>query len=241
MTFMPAVIDPAIRSVLAAVPLERKRFRSVERVVWFHVWLVVSVWLAAPADSALARQDSPDRTSAPNATAAYLQAAKLQNEGRYDLAAPQWLELLQRFPHGTLVDRALFYRGEALYQLGRKDEAIQVYAQMIRDCENSQLMADALYALAVAHQELGHHGQAAQALEDFLKRFPRHKLCLEVQLRQAEATLQQGDPQKAERMFDGLTRIEGFPLASTALFRQAHCGVPHGLCCCRRPVCPAGA
>jgi TolA-binding protein len=138
----------------------------------------------------------------------------------YAAAAAAYGALVEQFPKGKYLDQAHFWRGEALYRQGKKEEAIQAYAKAA-ESPKSSVRADNLYALGVTHEEVGQHAEAGKVYDTLLAEFPEHELAAEVRMRKAETLLQAGQLTEAEKMFAEVAAKEGFPQADHALFRQA--------------------
>ncbi len=131
--------------------------------------------------------------------------------------------LLDKFPQGSLVPDALYYRGEALYLRGKKQEASDSYRQLIRKHPKHALVAQATYGLGVCQEELGQHDDAAKTYDAFLKANPEHELAAEVTLRRAEVLLAAGRREEAARGFAAAAAAEGFALADYAAVRAGDC------------------
>jgi TolA-binding protein len=139
----------------------------------------------------------------------------------YSGAAAAYGALIEQFPQGKYTDQGLFWRGEALYRLGKKEEAIQSYAKAAADFPKSSVRADNLYALGVTYEELGNHAEAGKVYDTLLTEFPENDVAAEVRMRKAETLLQGGQLAEAEKKFAEAATLEGFAQADHALFRQA--------------------
>ncbi|MBW3600420.1 MAG: tetratricopeptide repeat protein, partial [Planctomycetes bacterium] len=139
----------------------------------------------------------------------------------YGKSAAAYGALLEQYPEGKYAGRALFWRGEALYRLGKKAEALQAYAKFVEEHPESNLRADGLYVLGVTHEELGQFAEAGKVYGMFLAEFPEHELVPEVRMRKAETLLQAGQLAEAEKVFNEVAALEGFAQADHAAFRQA--------------------
>lgn len=139
----------------------------------------------------------------------------------YAGAAAAYAALIEQFPEGKYTDRALFWRGEALYRLDKKREAIDAYAKLVADHPKSSLRADGLYVLGVTHEELSQYAEAGKVYDTFLAEFPNHELTNEIRMRKAETLLQAGQLAEAEKLFAAVAALQNFPQADHALFRQA--------------------
>ncbi|MDA1164173.1 MAG: tetratricopeptide repeat protein [Planctomycetota bacterium] len=128
-----------------------------------------------------------------------------------------------RFPKSPLVARALYYRGESLYQQEQLDGAAKAYAELIQKFPQHELTADAVYALGVTQEALKQTSQAEATFADFSKRFPNNPLITEVRMRQAEMLFESGDFAKAKPIFDKVSTEKEFHLADVAMLRAARC------------------
>ncbi|NQV26874.1 MAG: tetratricopeptide repeat protein [Rhodopirellula sp.] len=129
----------------------------------------------------------------------------------------------ERFPKSPLVARALYYRGESLYQQKQLDAAARVYAELLQKFPQNELAADASYALGVTQEALKQTVAAEATFADFAKRFPNNPLITEVQMRQAEMLFETGDFTKAKPIFEQVSAQKEFHLADVAMLRSARC------------------
>ncbi len=167
-------------------------------------------------------EDARFNLAAAQYTTAGLEATPAEKkEELYSGAAAAYGALVEQFPEGKYTDRALFWRGEALYRLGKKPEAIAAYTKLVADHPKSGLRADGLYVLGVTHEELGQHAEAGKVYDTFLAEFPEHELTNEIRMRKAETLLQAGQLAESEKMFATVAALENFPQADHALYRQA--------------------
>ncbi len=156
-------------------------------------------------------------------TAWYSQAQESKKPADYDKAEIAFARMLKQFPKSSFAARALFYRGESLYQQNKLKEAAESYGTLVSSFPQDELLADAQYALGIA-QEAMQQGDAAQAtFAAFQSKFPKHALATEVRMRQAELLFAKGDFVKAQSQFAAVGAVKEFSLADTALLRQARC------------------
>ena len=160
-----------------------------------------------------------------------------QSADWHEKAAKTFAALVKQFPNSKYADQALYFQGEALYALGKSNEALVPYAQLVKDHIKSSLRADGLYALGVTQEELKQYPQAGQTYDLFIAEFSKHALFNEVQMRKAETVLQAGlaldadnkgeqaQPlfAQAAEMFATAAAVENFALADHALYKQALC------------------
>ncbi len=141
----------------------------------------------------------------------------------FERATSAFTTALDQYPGGDNRDQALFFRGESLYQQGKRREAVASYVELLQKHANSDLRIDAMYAMGVAHEELAEYARAGQTFDKFLESFPEHDLVVEVRMRRAETILQAGKFVEAEKMFASVAATEGFHAADHARYRQAFC------------------
>lgn len=142
---------------------------------------------------------------------------------QFTAAAATFAEMLKEFPTGKFADQALYFQGEAYYQLGQKEQAVAAYDALVKGHEKSKLRADAVYALGVTQEELKQWAEAGKTYDVFLKEFATSDLATEVRMRKAETMLQTGNVAGAETLFGEIAAMKDFTSADHALFRQAYC------------------
>jgi len=130
---------------------------------------------------------------------------------------------ITKYPKGPFADDALYFRGEAHYKLGDRDEAISSYQQLVDNHPKSNMRNSGLYALGVTYEELKKDEDAARIYDLFLEEFPEDGLAAEIQLRKADTVLRGGNVEEAEKLFAAMVAVEGFPQLDFALYRQAGC------------------
>lgn len=145
--------------------------------------------------------------------------------GAYDEAAATFATLLERFPKSKDAPQALFYRGEALYALGRKADAAALYAQLAKNHADSTFAPDALYALGVAQQELGQQQEAGATFAAFATNHAQHALATEVSMRRGQVLYALGQYPEAEKFFAAAAAVPDFNHADYALLQQAACAL----------------
>jgi TolA-binding protein len=133
---------------------------------------------------------------------------------------------LDKYPDSPLIDRALFYAGEAEARLGRNEKAIAFYSQLMqnRGLAKSSLRSDAIFALAVAYEEASQRKLAIETYEIFLQEFPKHANAINATVRIAELALQSDRADKAVASFESIIdRVDAktVPMADYVLYRYA--------------------
>ena len=129
-------------------------------------------------------------------------------------------KLLAQYPKSKWVDDAYLLWAKAL--LGRDDPIETV--NMLQDTRfpKSGLGVEALFYLGVADRNAHHYTEALAALDDFLRRAPRHELAPNAQLERARALTALEQPKEAAAAASQLLeRYPGSPLAGRALALRA--------------------
>jgi TolA-binding protein len=138
-------------------------------------------------------------------------------------AAATFAKLLEKFPTGKEAPLALYYRAEALYGTGKKQESLAPYKALIEKHADNALRSKALYGLGVAQQETGDPAGAIATYTSFLTDFADNPLATEVGMRAGDALLAQKKYAEAEKRFAAAAEAKDFPLADYALLRQGAC------------------
>jgi TolA-binding protein len=151
--------------------------------------------------------------------------AKQGQAGMHEKAAKTFGDLAAELPKGKYADEAWYMRGESLYAVDKKPEAIAAYAKVVEGYAESKRRADALYALGATQEEVGSFADAGVTYDTFLKEFPDHELATEVQMRKAETLSRTGELAEAEALFAKAAAVPNFALADHATFCQAECAL----------------
>jgi TolA-binding protein len=150
-------------------------------------------------------------------------------------AADTFAGMVKQYPQGKFADQALFFQGEALYALEKRDEALVPYTRLVAEHPKSSLRLSGLYALGVTHEELSQFAKAGEVYDLLLKEFSEDALATEVGMRKGETVLQsglalekEGKAAEARPLFDAAGKLfaaavaaPDFKLADHALYRQA--------------------
>ncbi len=133
-------------------------------------------------------------------------------------------KFLESYADGSFADQAIFYAGEAEYQLGKLDKAISFYRRLTESAATakSAIRPDGFFALGVAYEEQNQPKLASEAYEAFLKSYPDHRLLREVQLRAAEQRLNLGNAAGAVELFQKLSTAKDAPLQDYVLYRYGY-------------------
>ncbi|MEO2024602.1 MAG: tetratricopeptide repeat protein [Fuerstiella sp.] len=157
------------------------------------------------------------------AIASYGKAQNSKNNSDYAKAEQAFARMLAKFADSKYAARAMYYRGECLYQLDRTADAAAAYAEFLQKYPENEFSADAMYALGTAQETLKRSAQALATYADLISKHPRHSLLTEVQMRQAELLFVAGRYAQALPVFEVVTRNRDFELADVAMLRHARC------------------
>ncbi len=156
-------------------------------------------------------------------TAWYSLAQEAKKPEDYARAEALFVRLGQDFPKSEFAARAMYYQGESQYQQNRMQEAADSYRELAKTFPQDELVPDSLYALGVCLESLKQPSDAQQTFADFEKRFPKHILLTEVRMRNGECLFAEQKFVEAAKQFELVSRAKEFPLADTAMLRQARC------------------
>ena len=138
----------------------------------------------------------------------------------FTAAAAALQDFVKATPAHPQAAEATHLAGEALWQAGRRDEAIASWQAFLRNHPGSPLTPDVLYALGVGLAEEKKFAEAGPVLERFAKEQPGHRLADDVALWRADVATALDRPADAERIVGPLA-AGGGPRASDALERLA--------------------
>lgn len=164
-----------------------------------------------------------DQTILNLGTAWYSLAQESKKPEDYALAEIAFARLAEEFPQSPYAGRALYYKGESQYQQNKLDEAAASYAALTNTFPNDELVPDATYALGICQESLKKPDDALATFTAFEARFPQHALLTEVKMRHAELLFAGAKFDQAQGLFAQVSGVKVFPLADTAMLRQARC------------------
>ena len=139
----------------------------------------------------------------------------------YDAAAGTFNTLGTKYSKGKYVADAIFYQGKCLYNRGKKKEAAEKYAQLVKDHSGHALAARAMIELGVTQADLRQHKESLATFDAFLKKFPGHDLAPEATMWRGEALYELKKYADAVEAFAAAAAAKGFQLADYATVRQA--------------------
>jgi TolA-binding protein len=150
----------------------------------------------------------------------YVAAQKKPEPQAFAAAAAVLREFLAASPAHPEAANVAHLTGEALWQAGRRDEAITVWQAFLRDYPQATKTPDVLYALGVGLAEQKKFAEAAPVLERFAKEHAGHRLADDVALWRADVAAALGRPADIEKFVTPLAAGTG-PRATDALDRLA--------------------
>src|SRR6187549_436975 len=117
-------------------------FRNLALACWFAA--IIACCTAPAFGQAKAEGSSPE------AILAYREAANLQNNNAFDVAAEEWQKFLKDFPKDPLAAKAQHYLGVCQLQNKQPAKAADSFAAVIKEHPEFELLEDALLNLGSA-------------------------------------------------------------------------------------------
>jgi tol-pal system protein YbgF len=128
----------------------------------------------ADATAKKAEETAPQKKSkADPAKALYDQAFQEFKAKNYIIARSMWEEFQKSFPNHKLIPNAIFWQGECYYQVGKYDEAILKYQEVIEQHPKSDKYPAALLKQGVSFIRTDKKKPGAYLLEELIKHFPK--------------------------------------------------------------------
>ncbi len=125
------------------------------------------------AAKAAEKPSTPKKSKADPAKTLYDQAFQEFKAKNYIIARSMWEEFEKSFPNHKLIPNAIFWQGECYYQVGKYDEAILRYQDVIEQHPKSDKYPAALLKQGVSFIRTGKKKPGAYLLEELIKRFPK--------------------------------------------------------------------
>jgi tetratricopeptide (TPR) repeat protein len=99
--------------------------------------------------------------------------SQYESQGKYVAAAKKYLAYVDEFPKGSLSDTALYNASVDFFKGHHFDESIAARTRLTKEFPNSKYVPDALYNNAEAAESVGDFEAAAEAYEEYTKRFQK--------------------------------------------------------------------
>jgi len=133
-------------------------------------------------------------------------------------------KFLESYADGSFADQAIFYAGDAEYQLGRLDRAASLFRRLTDGVayNKSAMRSDAMFSLGVVYDDQKQSKLAAETYEIFLKEYPEHRYVREVRLRLAEKKLALDDVPGAVALFEKVAAVDNGPIQDYVLYRYGY-------------------
>lgn len=150
------------------------------------------------------KNDLAEATLANLGLAAYNQAQRAEGPAAtelYQQAANALGKLRTQFPDSKLAPQSEFYRGEALYALGKLDEAQRVYSDWLKKYEGDPLAASVRLALGSTQAERGDTRAAIATLQKLIDSQPSAELTAQAKVRLADALAAAGRHREAANAY----------------------------------------
>lgn len=131
---------------------------------------------------------------------------------------------LEKYSDGSYADLALYYAGDAEYQLGRLDKAANLYRRLSEQesMAKSELRPDAIFALGVVYEDQNQPKLAIESYESFLKNYGKHRLSRDTRLRLAERYLSADRARDAASLLKQLAESKEGELQDYILYRYGY-------------------
>lgn len=133
-----------------------------------------------------------------------------------DASIDTFARQLERFPGGTLVGEAHYYRAEAYMAQQKPTDALAGYQALLTRFPQHSLRRNALFGLGVAAQEAGQLDIAIEAFDNLLIDFPANPLCTNARLRSGEIRFHRGEVALAVDDLFAAAQDTGSPAAERA-------------------------
>ena len=104
--------------------------------------------------------------------AAYQKDFNLLKDGRFGDAIKGYKTFLKQYPDSPLVSNAVFWTGEAYYQMSDFDSALASFKRVVKDYPTSAKASDALLKVGYCQYEKQDWKSARQTLNSVLQNYP---------------------------------------------------------------------
>jgi tetratricopeptide (TPR) repeat protein len=99
--------------------------------------------------------------------------AKYEKEKAWEKAGKRYLAFADEFPKSALADKALANAAATFTRAGQLDRAIKVRIRLVNTYKDSPLVADQMYAIAAAYEQIVAYKDSASWLEKFFEKYSK--------------------------------------------------------------------
>ncbi len=176
--------------------------------------LVMALAAAVGPATAVAQEKNKDapKESSPEALAHYSDAANLQNNGEFELAAQEWSNFLQRFHGDPLTNRVRSYLGVCHLQAKEYDKAAEILAEVVAADETLEAMDEVYLNLGWAQYSHALTGpkewfaKAQATLATLIAKYPKSKLMDQALFHYGEVLYHEGKQTEAIKSYTRLVQ-----------------------------------
>ena len=126
---------------------------------------------AAPAAASSAPAVAPPATGGAD-EAAYQKDFNLLKDGRFADAIKGYKGFMKQYPDSPLAPNALFWTGEAYYQMSDFDSALATFKKVVKDYPTSAKVSDAMLKIGYCQYEQQQWKSARQTLNAVVQNYP---------------------------------------------------------------------
>jgi tol-pal system protein YbgF len=132
-------------------------------------------------------------------------------------AAPEFEQVVQRYPEAAIRPEALYRLGEVQFNLKNFARAISVYQQLLREYPQDKLAPSARFRIGWVRHKAGENAQAIRDLSELVRDYPGHPVAAEAHYWLGMSYLQEKQPDEARTHFERVLALQ----PETDLARQA--------------------
>ncbi|MEX0746443.1 MAG: tetratricopeptide repeat protein, partial [Rhodothermales bacterium] len=124
-------------------------------------------------------------------------------------AITEYRKLIEAYPRDPLAAKAQYGIGDALFNAGRSEEAIEAYTVVLERYPGSVYVSDAAAGIQYALAAVGDDDRAEAIINEFVERHPNSPIVDELRFRQAEVKYQSGRTTEALADLQRFVRSSG--------------------------------
>jgi TolA-binding protein len=135
-------------------------------------------------------------------------------------AAPEFEQVVQRYPEAPIRPEALYRLGEVQFNLKNFDKAIAAYQQLLREYPQERLAPNARFRIGWVQHKAGNNTQAIRDLSELVRDFSDHQIAAEAHYTLGMAYMHDKQHDEARAQFVRVLALRPEPeLASQAILR----------------------